>query len=238
MVVHPKSISSLRSGQRAIRNIKVKLKVSGQFKSEQGAKDYATLRSIVDTARKRASDGVYANKVNIYGYYTSGATSYKIYRVKSPNDTKTLLTTTGSYSYYDTSAVPSVVYYYYVQACNSKECGEYSPYDTGYIEAPLPTPSNIYASDGIYKEKVHISSYSVKDATSYKIYRATSPNGIKRYLTTTLKNSYDNYGVAPETTYYYFVQACNWEGCSGYSKANSGYAGKNFNPSAIIYLLD
>ena len=51
--MHPKSISSLRSGQRAIRNIKVKLKVSGQFKSAQGAKDYATLRSVVDTARKR-----------------------------------------------------------------------------------------------------------------------------------------------------------------------------------------
>jgi len=41
------------SSERAIRNIKVKLKVSGQFKSSQGAKDYATLRSIVDTARKR-----------------------------------------------------------------------------------------------------------------------------------------------------------------------------------------
>ena len=41
------------SSERAIRNIKVKLKVSGQFKSLQGAKDYASLRSVVDTARKR-----------------------------------------------------------------------------------------------------------------------------------------------------------------------------------------
>jgi hypothetical protein len=39
--------------ERAIRNLKVKLKVSQQFKSSQGAKDYATLRSIIDTARKR-----------------------------------------------------------------------------------------------------------------------------------------------------------------------------------------
>ena len=39
--------------ERAIRNVKVKLKVSGQFKSEQGAIDYANLRSIVDTSRKR-----------------------------------------------------------------------------------------------------------------------------------------------------------------------------------------
>lgn len=39
--------------ERAIRNLKVKLKVSQQFKSPQGAKDYSTLRSIIDTARKR-----------------------------------------------------------------------------------------------------------------------------------------------------------------------------------------
>ena len=39
--------------ERAIRNVKVKLKVSGQFKSEQGAIDYANLRSITDTSRKR-----------------------------------------------------------------------------------------------------------------------------------------------------------------------------------------
>lgn len=39
--------------ERAIRNIKVKTKVSGQFKSPQGADDYAALRSIIDTARKR-----------------------------------------------------------------------------------------------------------------------------------------------------------------------------------------
>ncbi len=41
------------ASERAIRNLKVKLKVSQQFKSSQGAKDYATLRSVVDTARKR-----------------------------------------------------------------------------------------------------------------------------------------------------------------------------------------
>ena len=39
--------------ERAIRNIKVKQKVSGQFKSLAGAQNYANLRSIVDTSRKR-----------------------------------------------------------------------------------------------------------------------------------------------------------------------------------------
>jgi transposase-like protein len=39
--------------ERAIRNIKVKQKVSGQFKSLDGAINYANIRSIIDTARKR-----------------------------------------------------------------------------------------------------------------------------------------------------------------------------------------
>ena len=33
--------------------MKVKQKVSGQFKSLAGAENYATLRSIIDTSRKR-----------------------------------------------------------------------------------------------------------------------------------------------------------------------------------------
>ncbi|PIY04829.1 MAG: hypothetical protein COZ21_05515, partial [Bacteroidetes bacterium CG_4_10_14_3_um_filter_31_20] len=38
--------------ERAIRKSKSKLKVSGQFKSFHGTKVYATIRLVVDTARK------------------------------------------------------------------------------------------------------------------------------------------------------------------------------------------
>ena len=40
------------ASERAIRNIKVKQKVSGQFRSENGASYFAILRSITDTAIK------------------------------------------------------------------------------------------------------------------------------------------------------------------------------------------
>ncbi|MCK5853974.1 MAG: IS66 family transposase, partial [Sulfurovaceae bacterium] len=50
---HPNIPPDNNGSERAIRNVKVKLKVSGQFKSLQGAKDYASLRSIIDTSRKR-----------------------------------------------------------------------------------------------------------------------------------------------------------------------------------------
>ncbi len=42
--------------ERAVRNVKVKQKVSGQFKSEEGADDFAVNRSIIDTAIKAGKD--------------------------------------------------------------------------------------------------------------------------------------------------------------------------------------
>ncbi len=42
--------------ERAIRNVKVKQKVSGQFKSEKGARQYAVGRSIIDTANKQGKN--------------------------------------------------------------------------------------------------------------------------------------------------------------------------------------
>jgi hypothetical protein len=41
------------ASERAIRNVKVKQKVSGFFKSFKGAENYATLRSCIDTALKQ-----------------------------------------------------------------------------------------------------------------------------------------------------------------------------------------
>ena len=52
-LLHPGIPPDNNGSERAIRNIKVKLKVSGQFKTFQGAQDYAALRSIIDTSRKR-----------------------------------------------------------------------------------------------------------------------------------------------------------------------------------------
>jgi len=52
--------------ERAIRNIKVKQKVSGQVKSLNGAKNYVNIRSIIDTSRKRGLNEFYS-LVSIYG---------------------------------------------------------------------------------------------------------------------------------------------------------------------------
>ena len=49
---HPKVPPDNNGSERAIRNIKVKQKISGQFKSVKGAISFAIIRSVIDTAIK------------------------------------------------------------------------------------------------------------------------------------------------------------------------------------------
>lgn len=49
---HPKVPPDNNGSEQAIRNVKVKTKISGQFRSERGATRFAILRSVIDTSIK------------------------------------------------------------------------------------------------------------------------------------------------------------------------------------------
>ncbi|MEA1873458.1 MAG: transposase [Bacteroidota bacterium] len=53
---HPKVPPDNNASERGIRNIKVKMKVSNQFKSYEFAQHFAVIRSVVDTTIKNGQD--------------------------------------------------------------------------------------------------------------------------------------------------------------------------------------
>lgn len=60
---HPKVPPDNNGSERAIRNVKVKQKISGQFKSTQGADGFAVIRSIIDTTIKSGQNVLTALKL-------------------------------------------------------------------------------------------------------------------------------------------------------------------------------
>jgi parallel beta-helix repeat protein len=79
-----------------------------------------------------ASDGVYPDTVRVTWDSVSGASSYEVYRAASSISTKTKLLTTTNTTYDDISAGPDIIYYYWLKACNTWGCSNFSPYNTGY----------------------------------------------------------------------------------------------------------
>lgn len=53
---HPKVPPDNNGSERAVRNVKVKTKISGLFRTEQGAKHFAIIRSVIDTTIKNTNN--------------------------------------------------------------------------------------------------------------------------------------------------------------------------------------
>ena len=86
-----------------------------------------------------ASDGTYTDKVRVSWTAASGATSYQVYRntSNSTSGASQIGTPTGT-SFDDTTATPGTTYYYFVKACDSGGCTDFSTSDSGY-RAVAPT---------------------------------------------------------------------------------------------------
>jgi hypothetical protein len=179
-----------------------------------------------------ASDGEFTDKVRLTWYSVALATTYEVWRHTTNNSGAAVkIAETSNTVYEDTSAGANVVYFYWIRAkANSIYSGisEFSNSEMGYrtpSAATLNPPDNVLASDGTYTNKVRVSYGAVAGAGTYEIWRSpVSLLSAAALLGETTSLNYDDLGVTPNVTYYYWVRAKNPVAVSGFSLPNSGYA--------------
>ena len=105
--------------------------------------------------------------------------------------------------------------------------GTFLNWCTATVVVP-PVPHGVYATFGVYPDRVQVTWAPSVGATYYEVYRNSSDSTSGA----TLLNSptaalFNDTTAAPGSIYWYFVKACNSAGCSGFSLSDSGFRGVN-----------
>lgn len=166
-----------------------------------------------------------SNSIQVKWGSVKGATGYYVYRSLSARGTYELVGTTASTSYVDTGLNSSTKYYYKVAAYNNAGTGELSSYAYAKTKAgssqgcglAAPKCLSACAKSG---STIQLTWGSVKGASGYYIYRATSPNGEYVQVGTATGTKFVDNGLSMNTVYYYKVAAFNKNGVG----AQSSYA--------------
>lgn len=147
----------------------------------------------------------------------SGAAKYGVYRSTSADGKYTLMKTTTSTSYINTSATAGKKYYYKVCAITSDGIeGLYCAPISRVCDCarPVLTTANDAATG-----RIVIKWDAVKGASSYKVYRATTKDGVYEPVKTTRDTSYTYTTGTAGTKYYFKVMAISLN-----NEANSAYS--------------
>jgi len=152
------------------------------------------------------------------------ATSYSIYRSTSQGSQGALLGSTSTTSYSDTTVVNGTTYYYVVTASNSAGQGPASTQSAGatpQVPATRPAaPTGLNATAG--NARVTLTWTAAATATSYNIYRSTTPGVQGAKIGSSPSVGYVDSTSANGTAYYYEVTAVNAAGEGAPSTQSSG----------------
>ncbi|MBI3411176.1 MAG: fibronectin type III domain-containing protein, partial [Planctomycetes bacterium] len=194
--------------------------VNAGGESAKSSEVSATPRLKAPTAPANLSASAGNAQVTLTWTPSSGATSYSIYRSTSPGGKGATLVRTGvtSTSFTNTGLTNGTMYFFQVTAVNSAGQSPMSSAVSAMPQAPTPaTPTNFAATAG--NAQVTLTWTASSGATSYNIYRSTTPGGegSTPYLIGVVGTSFTDTGLTNGVTYYYQVTAVNANGQSAKS---------------------
>lgn len=177
-------------------------------------------KGIVPVAPEKLTISQAQNGFKIIWSKVDGVQGYKIYRSTSKSSGYTEIASVDNtqISYEDKGLTTGTTYYYKIRAYNEATGSTYySPYTEIKSRIMVKMPTGVSVTS--YDTSAKISWSKVGNASGYRIYRATSPNGIYKSVKFIKGNktfSYTDKGLKKYTKYYYKVRAY-------YSKSGSNY---------------
>ena len=173
------------------------------------------------TATANSSSSVYISWSSV-----EDATYYQLYQSTSNSS----LSTTKVYDDDGTSTTQenlnsNTTYYYWLKACNNAGCSDFSQVSsvvTEEEEQTAPAAPSSPTATATSSSSVYISWSSVTKATYYQLYQSTSDSSssaTRIYENSEISTIQEN--LSADTTYYYWLKACNDAGCSEFSQVTS-----------------
>jgi fibronectin type 3 domain-containing protein len=163
-------------------------------------------------------DGQTTDSLSLSWYPVPEAVNYTLYKGSTAGAVNGYVATLSSTSYTVTGLMPGTTYYFAVSSVSGN--GESPPSaavaGTTTEAAPL-APTGLRVTN-LMAGNVSLSWNSVTKASSYKVFRSSSKEGVPMQLVTTEGTIYTDSSVAEGTAYYYSVQAVNSAGGSPYSE--------------------
>lgn len=146
---------------------------------------------------------------------TGGAvTNYRIYRGHSPSNLSLLTEVGDQLAYTDTGLADNTTYHYAVSAVNDEGEGPRSSPEAG-TTASLPTePTELTAAHGDEPGEIELTwapptDDGGLDLTGYNVYRGPNPSNLSLAVELGNQTTYEDAGLADNTTYHYQVTALN-----------------------------
>ncbi len=168
---------------------------------------YATATPVPSAASVYAAPTSY-NSAYVSWSAVPGASGYELSRATSQNGSYSVVKTTSSLSYTNTSLGTGTTYFYRVRAYRTvgrtKVWGEYS-----VIASAQPVLSSVTSASAkaYYPTSVKVSWSAVPGKSGYEIWRSTSPYSGFALLKSTGSTSYKDTTCTPFVTYYYQIRA-------------------------------
>ncbi len=106
---------------------------------DYGSQNYSAIPAWEVPENVQASDGIYADKVNVTWTAIPGVPTYRVYRSEIRTSKRILVGNirTGN-TFEDKSVKPGIIYRYWIRACTGSVCSGFSRLNTGWLLSNIP----------------------------------------------------------------------------------------------------